>query len=337
MVRKFSVCLPVRNGFPYVRECVESILQQTYPNFELHILDNQSTDNTIPWLKELNDPRVKIGSSSAPLSIVDSWARIKNIEKQEFMTLIGHDDILEPNFLAVINALIDDNPDAGLYLTGGRLIDSDGKTLRSCRKVPESETAVDYLKARFTSQRDIFGTGYVMRSADYDRIGGIPHFEKLFFADDALWLSLLQGTYKATDPSEHFAIRIHSKSESASLPSVWPSILKGLGQFYEFLQSYKESDAEAKEVIEASAPNFMLTYHQNAYILALVEASLVGQKISSEIIDSVQSSLATCAFSVKNELRHSMKLKVIEAINALPLRKIIPFLWEGYRCLKNKV
>ena len=43
---QFSIFLPVRNGWPYVQQCVESILNQTYPHFELVILDNQSTDNT---------------------------------------------------------------------------------------------------------------------------------------------------------------------------------------------------------------------------------------------------------------------------------------------------
>jgi hypothetical protein len=43
-----------------------------------------------------------------------------------------------------------------------------------------------------------------MRSADYDRVGGIPPFEKLFFADDALWLSLLSGSCKMADPENIF-------------------------------------------------------------------------------------------------------------------------------------
>ena len=107
--------MPVRNGWPYVVECVESILSQTYPHFELNVLDNQSTDGTLPWLKSLNDCRVHLSTSSSALSIEDSWARIKDIEKQDYMTLIGHDDILDSGFLATIKTLIARHPDAALY------------------------------------------------------------------------------------------------------------------------------------------------------------------------------------------------------------------------------
>lgn len=221
---KFSVVLPVRNGWPYVQECVESILAQTYPRLDLIILDNQSTDNTLSWLKSQTDSRIRLYSSTSALSIVESWARVKDVVKQEYMTLIGHDDKLDPDFLGAIKRLIDHYPDAKLYQTGSRFIDSDGRTIRSCRRVPERETPAQYLEGRFTFQRDITGTGTVMRSADYDRLGGIPHFERLFFADDALWLSLMQGGYKAYDPTELFAVRMHSKksqppSRRRGLPS----------------------------------------------------------------------------------------------------------------------
>src|SRR6187397_241528 len=92
---QFSVVLSVRNGWPYIKECVESILAQTYPHFDLHVLDNQSTDNTLPWLKTLKDGRIRLSTSTDDLSIVESWARVKDVAKQEYMTLIGHDDTLD--------------------------------------------------------------------------------------------------------------------------------------------------------------------------------------------------------------------------------------------------
>ena len=77
---------------------MESILSQTYPHFELLVLDNQSTDNTVPWLKSLADPRIRLQTSASSLSMVDSWARITSVPKQEFMTIIGHDDTARSGF-----------------------------------------------------------------------------------------------------------------------------------------------------------------------------------------------------------------------------------------------
>lgn len=332
----FSIFLPVRNGWPYVQECVESILAQTYPHFELNILDNQSTDNTMPWLKTLTDSRIRLWSSTSPLSIEDSWARVKGLAKQEFMTLIGHDDTLDASFLATTKALIDRHPDASLYQTGSRLINSEGKTIRACRTAPQRETAAEYLSARLTFQRDIFGTGYVMRSADYDRLGGIPSFEKLFFADDALWLSLLRGSYKATDPGEHFAVRIHPKSESASLPSAWSSILLGLSQFTDFLRRYVKDDEASRSVVDQLEPQFLLAYHRNIYIYAMVEACQSRTKIDPVVFNRINSSLKTRTGMDASHLRRSAKVALIEFLNASPLRAQVPRLWSAYYRLKTK-
>jgi glycosyltransferase involved in cell wall biosynthesis len=327
---KFSVILPVRNGWPYVQECVESILAQDYPQLDLIVLDNQSTDNTVPWLKSLSDSRIRLYSSSLPLSIEDSWARAKDVVKQEYMTLIGHDDTLDSVFLSAIKGLIDRDPKAGLYLTGSRFIDSNGKTIRSCRPVPERETPAQYLEGRFTYQRDISGTGVVMRSADYDRLGGIPHFERLFFADDALWLSFMQGGYKAFDPTELFAVRMHPKKESTTKPSSWRSLLTGLNQFSDFLQGYLESDGEARAMAAKYGPRFMLRYHHNLYILALVEACQSDRKIDPVVTEQISASLAKCAPTATGGLRSSAKVRVVEALNATHLRRLVPRLWMAY-------
>lgn len=327
---KFSVVLAVRNGWPYVQECVESVLAQRYPHFELIVLDNQSTDQTVSWLKSLSDSRIRFYSSSSPLSMVDSWARVVGVEKQEYMTLIGHDDMLDPGFLIGINQLIDRNPDAKLYQTGLRLIDSSGRKIRSCKPVPVSETPAQYLEGRFTYRRDITGTGIVMRSADYDRLGGLPAFERLFFADDALWLSLMEAGYKAHDPTELCSVRMHAKKESTTKPSAWRSLLLGLNQFSDFLHEYAERDAEAQAVVAKHFAAFVTRYHHNLYILALVEACQSGRKIDPAVTEQIAASLAKCAPSAAGSLRNSPKVAAIEALNSMPLRPLVPHLWEAY-------
>lgn len=333
---RFSVVLPVRNGWPYVERCVESVLAQSYPHFDLIVLDNQSTDNTVVWLKTKSDSRIRLYTSPVPLSIVESWGRAKDVEKHQYMTLIGHDDALDPDFLANIKALIERYPDDALYQTGSRLINSEGRTIRSCKAVPERESAAGYLKARLLFERDVFGTGFVMRSADYDRLGGLPTFEKLFFADDALWLSLLGRSIKAADPGEHFAVRIHPNSKSASMPSAWSSLLTGLNQFSEFLETFIQTNPEARAVYDEFGAGFMLTYHRNIYIYALVEASQAGRPIDPAVTGRIEASLAKTAPSCAGKLHHSPKVAAVEAFNRSPLRSVVPALWVMYSRFKTR-
>ena len=116
---KFSIILPVKDGGTYVKECVNSILSQGYRDFTFHVLDNCSKDGTGKWIRSLNDERIIIYPSEKALSIEENWRRILSIQKNEFITLIGHDDILDPQYLEVMNELIRQHSSAGLYQTGG--------------------------------------------------------------------------------------------------------------------------------------------------------------------------------------------------------------------------
>jgi len=319
-----------------MKVCVQSILEQTYPHFELHILDNASTDDTVPWLTSLKDSRLRLWRAPHALSIEANWARIKDVPRQEFMTTLGHDDLFDPHFLEITKALIERHPAASLYQTGSRLINAQGKTIRRCRSVPERETAAQYLAARLTYQRDALGTGFVMRSEDYDRLGGIPAFEKLLFADDALWLLLAKMSWKAADPREALAVRIHTQSESASLPAAWPSILLGLDQFADFLERFIKDDEASQEVFRSFGPSFLLRYHRNVYIYALLEACQKGERIDSAILQQIESSLAKRAPRSVSHLSRSFKVKALEVLNASFLRPQVDRLWKLYYLLRTK-
>ena len=181
---KYSIILPVRNGGHYVKECVASILSQKFIDFNFIVLDNASTDGTLEWLQSLNDERIKIVPSEKSLTIEENWGRIKDVEKNEFITLIGHDDILYPDFLAVIDCLINSNPEASLYHTHFNFIDAKGNTIRSCKLMDNVLSGYEFLKSFLTNSIDLMGTGYVMRSKDYDEIQGIPvKYPNLLFAD----------------------------------------------------------------------------------------------------------------------------------------------------------
>ena len=196
--RQFLIVLPVHNGGEYLKACVASILAQVHEHFRLVVLENSSTDDTQNWLRQLRDPGINVRESPAPLEIESNWARILQLDlSEEFLTIIGHDDLLDPGYLSQMSALIDAHPDAGLYQSHFRLIDKRGRRLRSCLPMPARETAEGFLAARLRLRRDSQGTGYMFRTSDYLRVGGIPLYKKLMFADDALWLGLMRGSYKS--------------------------------------------------------------------------------------------------------------------------------------------
>ena len=263
-IYRFTIFLPVRNGGKHFHQCVLSILAQTYRNFELVVLDNASTDGSLEWIRAIQDPRVSVYESTKPLSIEENWARIMAVPKNEFMTMTGHDDLFDPNYLEVMCRLIDSNPDAGLYQAHFRLIDADGKKIRSCVAMPAIEKADAFLTSRLSFRRDSFGTGYLFRSTDYERVGGIPGYKKLMFADDALWLRLMKDSYKATSVRECFSYRKHSQSTSG-LPD-WKLTHDALDDYLDLLGFMGEQDQQIGVALRKGLRGYMVYWYQWAYL-----------------------------------------------------------------------
>jgi len=253
---KYSIILPVRNGGEYVKECVHSILAQTLQDFTLQVLDNCSTDGTLQWLESLHDSRIELHPSTKPLTIEENWARITAINKNEFITLIGHDDVLDKDYLSVVDKLVNSNPEATLFLTHFRYINANGGTIRRCKPMADKLSASQFLAFFLTNLIDSMGTGFMMRSKDYDSVGGIPLYPNLLFADFELWISLIRKGSLVVDFAECFSFRLHQSMTTSS------STLKfkdAFTRFLDFLLQLKQ-DPTHKEVIERYAINFITFY-----------------------------------------------------------------------------
>ena len=327
---RFSIILPVRNGWPYIETAVKSVLNQTYENFELLILDNDSSDGSREWCEKLDDSRIKVFSSAVALNIEDSWGRILSLDKCEFVTMFAHDDILYPDFLYKITQLIEKFPTAGLYQTNGELVNKSGSLIRPCTEIGALESARDYLLARFSGVRDVFGTGYVMRSSDYDSAGGIPKFNGLSFADDALWLGLIKDGFKACSSSCSVSVRVHPNSESATKPSNWYGFLIALRQFSSFLEDTMSKDLQEDQKLMELKNEFFRNYLTNIYILGLVHFASEGEKFPKEKHDLFIETLETLTDSSYTKIKWSLKVLPVFLLHKL-CAPLLPLVWWVYK------
>ncbi|MDR3715327.1 MAG: glycosyltransferase family A protein [Puia sp.] len=254
---KYSIILPVRNGGDYVKTCVAGILAQSYRDFHLLVLDNCSTDGTLEWLQSLSDQRIRVYPSKKPLSIEENWGRITGLPKNEFITLIGHDDLLDPHYLTVMDRLIQNHPQATLFQAHFRYIDSGGSLIRRCKPMDERQSPAEFLSFFLANNIDNMGTGYMMRSKDYDAAGGIPPYPNLLFADFELWTELTLPGYKATAFEECFAFRLHQSMTTGS--SDWKFQL-AFGRFIEYLEKTRDRHPQMAGAISRYAVDFIRNY-----------------------------------------------------------------------------
>lgn len=270
-MNKFSIILPVRNGGEYVKACIASILSQTFQDFNVLVLDNCSTDGTSEWLASLQNEKITVIPANKPLSIEENWGRIKDISKNEFITLIGHDDLLYADFLENINRLIEQYPYANLYHTHFNFIDAAGKVTRKNKPMNSLLTANNLLKGFLTHAIDSMGTGYVMRTKDYDALEGIPvKYPNLLFADFELWLNIAGKGFVAVSPNTCFAFRVHQSTTGTSQDY---KLHKALELYVDFLAGLKNSDNE-KGALVLQYSNELLSFYCRGFCHRLLRSAI---------------------------------------------------------------
>ena len=102
-----SIVVPVYNGENYIEDCIKSILRQTYLDWELILIDNASTDDSLEVCKEFagRDDRIQVFQQHRNMGV--SVARNLGIEKSrgEFITFIDADDWVEKDYLECLAAI----------------------------------------------------------------------------------------------------------------------------------------------------------------------------------------------------------------------------------------
>ena len=96
-----TIGLPVYNGEQSIRKVLDSILCQTYPDFELIISDNASTDSTLAICEEYarNDKRIQIIKQKKNIGLFPNFEFVLNRAKNKYFVWISADDWWEPTFL----------------------------------------------------------------------------------------------------------------------------------------------------------------------------------------------------------------------------------------------
>jgi glycosyltransferase involved in cell wall biosynthesis len=127
-----SIGMPVYNGGPFVKEALDSLLAQDYPNFELIISDNASTDGTRELCLDYarRDSRVRYYRNSENIGSVENFKRVFALAKGEYFAWAAADDLWEPTYFSAMVRLLDDNADAVFAFSAFNNINEQGEELR---------------------------------------------------------------------------------------------------------------------------------------------------------------------------------------------------------------
>ena len=187
---KVSVVMSVYNGERLLRQAVESILNQTFPDFEFIVVDDGSTDGTAEILSGYAkaDPRLCVVTQENR-GLIRSLNRAIGMARGEYIARMDADDISMPERLAVQVHWLDTHPQIAVLGTRYDEIDEDGRVVRRGNRYGGS-TLVE--RALLQGNSSVFSHGSVMlRRTCFERMGG--YREQFKHAEDYdLWLRMAE-------------------------------------------------------------------------------------------------------------------------------------------------
>lgn len=133
---KVTVFIPVHNREDYICVAVNSILAQTFEDFELVVVDDGSTDRTVEVLESYSDPRLRVARNPRNLGIPATRNHGLELARGEYIALLDSDDHAYPERLAHQVRFLDANPEITQAGSWCSFMDSDGNMLDKVRRQP---------------------------------------------------------------------------------------------------------------------------------------------------------------------------------------------------------
>ena len=223
----FSVIIPLYNKAPYVRKTIESVLGQTFDDYELVIIDNGSNDGSSEIVASFTDPRIRIVRLEENVGVSNARNKGVSLSTAPYITFLDADDWWEPTFFEEMARLIERHPNAGIYGTSYWIVKNGRKRLAPIG-VDEgfTEGEINYCRVYAkTLCMPLTSITVCIPRAVFDEMGGFkPHLK--LGEDFDLWIRIAlkrkvvflnkplsnynqdvdvtyRGTHHLRDPKEH--------------------------------------------------------------------------------------------------------------------------------------
>ncbi|MCW0216001.1 MAG: glycosyltransferase [Pseudonocardia sp.] len=191
-----SVCVPAYQGARFIGATVESVLAQTFTDFELVVLDNGSTDGTSDVVRSFDDPRIRLERREETVPLSENWNRVVRLGRAPLVKLLCADDVLLPRALELQVEALRTRADAALAAGRVDLLDPSGRVLfrnRFLGGLTGVLDAEDVVRRIVRHGGNPIGppVSVTFRRADFDAVGGFDPDEN-FLGDLLLWSRLLR-------------------------------------------------------------------------------------------------------------------------------------------------
>lgn len=232
---KISVCVPVYNGDRFIRETIDCILNQTFKDFELIIVDNRSTDKTVEIIKSFTDKRIKFFQNETNIGLIPNWNMAMSKAIGEYIKIVPADDVIYPDNLMRLAEVLDNDPGKKTALVCSRknVIDDRGRKLlsRGFSKREKVVSGLDAISKNIRSGGNIIGeAGAVLFRREILHKTGVFNSAFYYVLDIDLWYKILLHGNLHCLPHTLSAFRVSSTSESTVIKDTQLSDIRGFNK-----------------------------------------------------------------------------------------------------------
>ena len=205
-----TVLMTVYNGGTYLRSSLESILTQTFKNFELLIVNDASTDDSLKTIQSCADPRIIVHSNAVNLGQTKSLNVGLRLARGKYVARMDADDLVFPQWIEELSDFLERNPEVAVVSARAAVIKGQGGIVRILNTSTEWPQMI--LKSLTFSPINHVGSvgrrNILLEMGGYDESYHVP-------ADFHLWSRLIRRGHRlAMVPKVLVAIRFHEENQS---------------------------------------------------------------------------------------------------------------------------
>jgi glycosyltransferase involved in cell wall biosynthesis len=257
-----SICLPVYNGKRYLSDAIESVLSQTFADFELIISDDNSTDGSqeIAIAYSAKDSRVRVLNNQQNIGLFQNYNRCLTECRGVFIKPFAQDDLLEPRMLETVVQAFEQHPDVSLIATAKRWVGEAGETLQTFNLFPKDTviTGEEVIMYNLIQMSNWVGEPSTV-TFRANRVGTGFDTNLFHYGDIDYWFRIVEGSNMLYLANVLCGFRRHSGSAtSKNLSGMYfaPDVLRMGEKYASYLRKLGESPEHfTKRAMEQIALN----------------------------------------------------------------------------------
>lgn len=211
-----TIAIPTYNrANSYLKQAIQSAVNQIYSNIEIIVSDNASTDNTEMIVKSFSDPRIRYFKQGRNIGMINNCNFCLEQARGDYFLLLHDDDLIDHDFADVCMKAVNYRTNVGVVLTGTRVIDENGTVVSETANKVEGFSSTDFILGWFDHKIPLYLCSVLFNTGRLKEIGGFKSKKNLY--DDVVALFQLAAKFGRKDIHDIKAsFRRHSENSGST-------------------------------------------------------------------------------------------------------------------------